>query len=335
MTRFLGRLQLLADKLKAFDKPAIVHLEPDFWGYAPGQFARGDPTKFRPRSSLRQRRRLPDESDRPRPGARSASFTRRRPRLSWVCTLRIGQPTIQRHRRRRRRGRFLGRSRAASGPSSTDILDRDAGCFEANAFGVRCGRGAHDRLVLGRDEHDEPELPRVLAGKSTAHRGKCPPPCVGKRRWACRATPRVAWPINIETHRVHYSSLTFANSSMQAGSRCFERVPRANDVARRRTVRASARNLQSESRISLNRLGPRCHPPNGGRRGNASTLPRGAVWLGSRRPLRAPIAESTSGASSTSFWAWRRSAPRTSRRTRKHPACLQRAQSISCAESSR
>ena len=30
MTRFWADLQLLADKLKAFDKPAIVHLEPDF-----------------------------------------------------------------------------------------------------------------------------------------------------------------------------------------------------------------------------------------------------------------------------------------------------------------
>ena len=34
MARFWADLQLLADRLKAFDAPAIVHVEPDFWGYA-------------------------------------------------------------------------------------------------------------------------------------------------------------------------------------------------------------------------------------------------------------------------------------------------------------
>jgi hypothetical protein len=34
MQRFWADITLLADKLKAFDKPAIVHVEPDFWGYA-------------------------------------------------------------------------------------------------------------------------------------------------------------------------------------------------------------------------------------------------------------------------------------------------------------
>jgi len=52
MTRFWSDLQLLANKIKAFDKPAIVHLEPDFWGYAQS----ASPVAIR--RSLRRRSRL-------------------------------------------------------------------------------------------------------------------------------------------------------------------------------------------------------------------------------------------------------------------------------------
>src|SRR6185369_7639309 len=46
MARFWADLDLLARRLAAFDQPAIVHLEPDFWGYAQQNSPGGDPHGF-------------------------------------------------------------------------------------------------------------------------------------------------------------------------------------------------------------------------------------------------------------------------------------------------
>ena len=45
MTKYWAGVRLLFDKLAAFGKPALVHLEPDFWGFAQRQ-ANDDPTKL-------------------------------------------------------------------------------------------------------------------------------------------------------------------------------------------------------------------------------------------------------------------------------------------------
>lgn len=44
MTKYWRDATLLFEQLKAYGKPALVHFEPDFWGYT--QLAQGDPTKL-------------------------------------------------------------------------------------------------------------------------------------------------------------------------------------------------------------------------------------------------------------------------------------------------
>jgi hypothetical protein len=46
MTPYWSQMHLLFERLAVFDKPAIVHLEPDFWGFQQQQ-SRGDPSSVR------------------------------------------------------------------------------------------------------------------------------------------------------------------------------------------------------------------------------------------------------------------------------------------------
>lgn len=46
MTQYWANVRLMFQKLGTYGKPAVVNLEPDFWGYVEQQATRGDPTKL-------------------------------------------------------------------------------------------------------------------------------------------------------------------------------------------------------------------------------------------------------------------------------------------------
>src|SRR5215467_11481624 len=119
---------LLFDRLALFNKPAVVHLEPDFWGFAQQQAPGGDPTRIAVHvSSL-----APDCSDLPNDltgmGRCLVRLARRRaPKAivgfhasAWAGS--VGNVA-----------QFLNRIGAADSDLVViETLDRDAGCFEAH-----------------------------------------------------------------------------------------------------------------------------------------------------------------------------------------------------------
>jgi hypothetical protein len=127
MTLYWDTLKLLYERLAAFDQPAIVHFEPDFWAYAQQQ-AGGDPGAVPVRVSAL----VPECADL---GDDLGGLGR--------CMIRLGRGMAPKV--------LLGMhaSRWAGTPESTitflngvgagdadfigmDMLDRDAGCFEAH-----------------------------------------------------------------------------------------------------------------------------------------------------------------------------------------------------------
>jgi hypothetical protein len=143
MQRYWADLQLLADKLKAFNKPAIVHIEPDFWGYAQANATGGDPTKFAAKVKIAPT--CSDLADDLTGLARCAIriFRTTSPKAvvglhasQWAAYDAKGKPDGAAV------GRFL--AQVAGGQAdyvATDPLDRDAGCFEAKPAEFDCGRG--------------------------------------------------------------------------------------------------------------------------------------------------------------------------------------------------
>jgi len=126
MKRWWDGARLLFDRLAAFDKPAVVHIEPDYWGFTQ-QASNGDPTKLPALVTM-----VPDCADLPNHIGGVGS-----------CIMRLGRKYAPKA--------ALGLHASAWGgtPASVvtfmngvgaqagdfvvlDALDRDAGCFEAH-----------------------------------------------------------------------------------------------------------------------------------------------------------------------------------------------------------
>jgi hypothetical protein len=173
MARFWSDLQLLADKIKAFDKPAIVHLEPDFWGYAQASAPGGDPTKFAAKVKIAPT--CGDLADDLTGLARCALriFHTTSPNAvvglhasQWAAYDANGKPDGAAV------GKFL--ATAAGGQAdfvSTDILDRDAGCFEAKPSAYDCGRGGTTGWYWDETNTTSPNFHEYLAWAKALHTG--------------------------------------------------------------------------------------------------------------------------------------------------------------------
>jgi hypothetical protein len=128
MGRYWRGAALLFDRLASFNKPAVVHLEPDFWAYAERQSPGEDPTRMEVRVSAL----VPECSNLPND-------------LTGMgrCLLRLARnhaPQVLVGFHASRWGgtsagivSFLSRVGAADAEVVVvDMLDRDAGCFEAH-----------------------------------------------------------------------------------------------------------------------------------------------------------------------------------------------------------
>jgi hypothetical protein len=125
MQPYWGGAHLLFERLAVFDQPAVVHLEPDFWGFAQHQGA-PDSIPVHVRAHVSECSDLPDDL---------TGLGRCLVRLSRTLAPKVvigfhasawagaAEPTAT----------FL---RAIGGAEAdfvaTDVLDRDAGCFEAH-----------------------------------------------------------------------------------------------------------------------------------------------------------------------------------------------------------
>jgi hypothetical protein len=173
MARYWADVQLLADKIKAFDKPAIVHIEPDFWGYAQSNATNGDPTKFPTQVKISPTcSDLPDDlTGLARCAIRIFHTTSPKAVVGlhasqWAAYDAKGNPDGAAV------GKFL--AQASGGQAdyvSTDILDRDAGCFEAQPSAYDCTRGGTTGWYWDESNATSPNFKDYLAWAKAMHDG--------------------------------------------------------------------------------------------------------------------------------------------------------------------
>ena len=206
MTRFWSDLQLLANKIKAFDKPAIVHLEPDFWGYAQSASPGGDPTKFAAKVKIAPT--CGDLADDLTGLARCALriFHTTSPKAvvglhasQWAAYNDNGQPD----------GAAVGKFLAllAGGQAdfvSTDILDRDAGCFEAKPSAYDCGRGGSTGWYWDETNATSPNFHEYLTWAKALHAGAGVPTLWWQTPMGVPSTTPGGTANKYRDNRVHY-----------------------------------------------------------------------------------------------------------------------------------
>lgn len=166
MTKYWEGVRLLMDRLRATDRPAIVHVEPDFWGYAQ-QWARssGEPKDVRVlvRGLVPECADLPDDV-----GGMGRCFVRLARGLAPKVALgfhasgfgSVGEP--------KRVARFLAWCGATEADFITlETLDRDVGCFEAGRDPF-CTRRDGEAYWDERNERS-PNFAEHLAWAATIH----------------------------------------------------------------------------------------------------------------------------------------------------------------------
>jgi hypothetical protein len=135
MTKYWGSVKLLFQRLGMFDKPAVVHLEPDFWGFVQEQ-TNGDPTS----QQVLIHDQASECSDQPEDltGMGHCILTLARmyaPKtlVGFHVSTWAGDPASI--------ATFMTKLGAADADFvATDVLDRDAGCYEAGTD-PNCMRG--------------------------------------------------------------------------------------------------------------------------------------------------------------------------------------------------
>jgi hypothetical protein len=175
MPRVWAEMQLLADKIKAFGGRALVHVEPDFMGYAQQHTPGGDPSTF-----MAQVKVAPACGDLP------DDLTG-----YGACLLRIfhtASPNalVGFHASKwaaygpdgKEDGAAVGRfiSKVTAGKADfivTDLLDRDAGCFElqVNDPMYNCVRGGTTGWYWDETNMTSPNFHDFLAWAKALHDG--------------------------------------------------------------------------------------------------------------------------------------------------------------------
>jgi hypothetical protein len=173
MPRFWADMQLLADKIKAFGGRALVHVEPDFMGYAQQNTPGGDPKNF-----MAQVKIAPACGDLPDDLTGFGAcliriFHTASPNAlvgfhgsQWAAYGGDGKPD----------GAAVGRFiKAVTGGQidfiATDLLDRDAGCFELQVAQYNCVRGDKTGWYWDETNATSPNFHEFLAWAKTLHDG--------------------------------------------------------------------------------------------------------------------------------------------------------------------
>lgn len=136
MTKYWAGVRLLFTKLGAFGKPALVHLEPDFWGFAQRE-SRDDPSKLRVTvgAKVDECKDLPADVS-----GMAKCFIRLARALAPNVALGFHASGFGNIDRPRAVAKFLLAIGAYDADFvAIDTLDRDAGCFEAR-IDPRCER---------------------------------------------------------------------------------------------------------------------------------------------------------------------------------------------------
>ncbi len=172
MKFFWADLKLLADKLKAFDKPAIVHLEPDFWGYAQQNSAGGDPAKFAAKVKINTAcTDLPDDLTGLGQCAVRTLHTAPKVVVGFHAST-FGAYDASGNPDGKAVGAFLRKlTNGMADFVATDVLDRDAGCFEAKPSQFDCGRGGTTGWYWDEANVKTPNFHQHQAWMSAMHAG--------------------------------------------------------------------------------------------------------------------------------------------------------------------
>jgi hypothetical protein len=205
MPRFWADLQLLATKIKAFDGPALVHLEPDFMGYAQQNSPGGDPKAF-----MAQVRIAPGCADLPDDLTGFGACVLRIFRTTapkalvgfhgsqWAAYDKTGKPD----------GAAVGRfiTQVTGGKAdfiATDILDRDAGCFELQVSQYGCTRSGTG-WYWDETNTTSPNFHEYLAWAKTLHDGSGAPLLWWQTPMGEPSTTPGGTPTHYRDNRVHY-----------------------------------------------------------------------------------------------------------------------------------
>lgn len=170
MGQYWSNVTLLFDKLGEYGKPAVVNLEPDFWGYVQRQATGGDPAKMAAAVTIN-----PDCTGLPNDVTGIAACLLRSARLRAPRAL-IGFPVSEwganSHADVIAFMRRVGANNADLAIITT--LDRDAGCFESVPQPSNCRRSGtgwywdesntthpnfHDHFAQARATHEGLGLP--------------------------------------------------------------------------------------------------------------------------------------------------------------------------------
>jgi len=204
MPNFWADMQLLADRIKASNAPALVHLEPDFLGYAQQNSPGGDPKAF-----MAQVKIAPKCADLPDDLTGFGACVLRIFRTTaptalvgfhasqWAAYGSDGKPD----------GAAVGRfvSQVAGGMADfvvTDILDRDAGCFELQA--ANCMRGGTTGWYWDESNATSPNFHEYLAWAKTLHDGAGLPVLWWQTPMGEPSTTPGGMPGHYRDNRVHY-----------------------------------------------------------------------------------------------------------------------------------
>ena len=211
MQPYWDGVRLLFQRIAVFDKPALVHVEPDFWAYAQ-QMANGNPAGL----PVHVTSLVPECA-----GLRND--------LAGLghCILRLGRMLAPKAVIGFHASRWAGDAAAmvtflngiGAGEADVivqDMLDRDAGCFEAH---VDPELPAQRRpLVLGRDAtRRRPTSTSTWTGRRPSATASANRSCGGRCRSACRARRRAARPATTATTACTTCSATSASSSAAGG----------------------------------------------------------------------------------------------------------------------
>jgi hypothetical protein len=164
MQPYWDATRLLFQRLALFGKPAVVHVEPDFWGYAEMQSG-GDPTKLPVKVSL-----APDCSGLAEDVGGMARCILRLGRM-YAPKAVIGLHASEWGGTPAQIVAFLKAVGADGGDFlAMDLLDRDAGCFEAHTD-PNCMRGGTTGWYWDESNATSPNFHDFFAVATTLHQG--------------------------------------------------------------------------------------------------------------------------------------------------------------------
>ncbi|MET3116571.1 hypothetical protein AAKU64_000777 [Undibacterium sp. GrIS 1.8] len=165
MTKYWAQTKLLFTELKKFDGPALVNLEPDFWGYVQSQAPGGDPTKLSAQVTI-----MPECSALTNDAVGIAGCMLTLARLYAPKAL-VGFPVSIFGRKEADVAQFMTKIGAAKADFIVEqTIDRDAGCYEVLPSPSECN---HSTAALYWDESNltSPNFHDYLSGVSIIQQG--------------------------------------------------------------------------------------------------------------------------------------------------------------------